>query len=78
MEWNKGDTRDYSFKIEVSSDGNDYLEVFADSNKKGSAEEIYPFEELDAQYVRLTVTSTSSSDGWVSIKEIKVLGIPPS
>jgi hypothetical protein len=77
IEWNKGDTRDYSFKIEVSDDGNDYTAVFEGTNKKGSStEEIYPIEETDGQYVKVTITRTSSSDGWVSIKEIKAIGIP--
>ena len=77
IEWNKGDTRDYSFKIAVSDDGNDYKEVFEGTNKEGSStEEIYPIKETDGQYVKLTITSTSSNDGWVSIKEIKAIGIP--
>jgi hypothetical protein len=77
VEWNKGDTRDYSFKIEVSDDGNSFEEVFEGTNKKGSSmEEIYPIKETDGQYVKLTITSTSSNDGWVSIKEIKAIGIP--
>jgi hypothetical protein len=76
VEWNKGDTRDYSFKIEVSDDGNSFEEVFEGTNKKGSSmEEIYPIKETDGQYVKLTITSTSSNDGWVSIKEINAIGI---
>jgi len=77
IEWNKGDTRDYSFKIAVSDNGNDFEEVFEGTNKEGSStEEIYPIKETDGQYVKLTITSTSSNDGWVSIKEIKAIGIP--
>jgi hypothetical protein len=31
VEWNKGDTREYSFEIEVSSDGNNFEKVFQGS-----------------------------------------------
>jgi hypothetical protein len=76
VEWNKGDKRDYSFKVEVSKDGNEYKEVLTDKNKKGSStEEIYPIKETDGQFVKLTVTGTSSNDGWASINEIKAIGI---
>jgi hypothetical protein len=79
IEWNKGDTRDYSFKVAVSNDGNDYKDVFKGTNKKGSSnDEDYPFEkETNGQYVKVTIPSTSSGNGWVSIKEIKAIGIPP-
>jgi hypothetical protein len=77
VEWNKGDTRDYSFKIEISGNSSDYEQVFEGKNKKGSSiEETYPFEETEGQFIKLTVTRTSSNDGWVSIKEIKAIGIP--
>jgi hypothetical protein len=79
VEWNKGDKRDYSFKIEVSKDGNDYKEVFNGKNEKGSSmEEIYPIRETYGQHIKLTITRTSSNDGWVSIKEIKAIGIHPN
>jgi hypothetical protein len=78
VQWNKGDERKYSFEIEVSEDGNNYEKVFEGSNKKGSTEqEIYPFEEgINGKFVKLTVTSTSSKDGWASIQEIGALGLP--
>ena len=48
------------------------------SNKKGSTgQEIYPFEEgINGKFVKLTITSTSSKDGWASIQEIGALGLP--
>jgi hypothetical protein len=78
VQWNKGDERKYSFQIGVSEDGNKYEKVFEGSNKKGSsAQERYPFEEgISGKFVRLTITSTSSKDGWVSIQEISVPGLP--
>jgi hypothetical protein len=79
VEWNKGDTRDYSFKIEISGNSSDYEQVFEGKNKKGSSiEETYPFEETEGQFIKLTVTRTNSNDGWVSIKEIKAIGVPLS
>jgi hypothetical protein len=79
IEWNKGDKRDYSFKVGVSNDGNEYKDVLNDKNKKGSSvEQIYPIKETDGQFIKLTITGTSSNDGWTSIKEIKAIGIPPA
>lgn len=78
IEWNKGDSREYTFEIEVSEDGNDYAKVFEGNNNKGSTEpETYAFEqEANGQFIRLTTTDTSSGDGWVSVQELEVLGMP--
>jgi hypothetical protein len=77
VEWNKGDTREYNFEIEASTDGNDFKKVFEGKNKVGSSIlETYPIEGIKAHYVKLAITGTSSKDGWVSIKEIKVNGRP--
>ena len=78
VQWNKGDERSYAFEIEVSQDGNNYEKAFEGHNKKGStAQETYSFPEVvDGKFVKLTVTSTSSNDGWVSIQEISALGLP--
>ena len=78
VEWNKGDQRDYSFEIQVSEDGNNYQKIFEGTNKQGSSDpESYSFEEEHSgKHIKLTITSTSSEDGWVSIKEISALGLP--
>src|SRR4029079_18522940 len=77
VQWNKGDERKYSFEISVSEDGNNFEKVFEGSNKKGSTEqEIYPFEGKTGKFVKLTITSTSSKDGWASIQEINAFGFP--
>jgi hypothetical protein len=78
VQWHKGDQRKYSFEIGVSEDGNKYEEAFEGANKKGtSMKEIYPFGEgVDGKFVRLTITNTSSKDGWASIQDISVLGLP--
>jgi len=77
VQWNKGDTREYSFAIEVSGNGNDYQKVFEGKNNEGSSEpETHAFEEeVNGQFIRLTTTDTSSGDGWVSIQELGVLGM---
>jgi hypothetical protein len=78
VQWNKGDERNYSFEIGVSQDGNNFEKTYEGDNKKGSTgSEIYPFGEvIRGKFVKLTVTSTSSNDGWVSIQEVSVLGFP--
>jgi hypothetical protein len=77
VEWNKGDVRKYSFEIGVSEDGNKYEKAFEGNNKKGTTkQEIYPFEEVSGKFVKLTITNTSSKDGWASIQEIRALGLP--
>jgi hypothetical protein len=78
VQWNKGDERNYSFGIEVSKDGNNYEKMYEGNNKKGlTTSETYPFREvISGKFVKLTITSTSSNDGWVSIQEISALGFP--
>jgi hypothetical protein len=75
VEWNKGDERKYTFEISVSENGTDFEKVFEGSNKEGSTSvETYGIDEIMGRYVTLTITDTSSEGGWVSIKEIDVLG----
>jgi len=78
VQWNKGDSREYAFAIEVSEDGNDYQKVFEGKNNEGSSDpETHVFEqEVNGQFIRLTTTDTSSRDGWVSIQELGILGTP--
>ena len=78
VQWNKGNERSYTFEIEVSQDGNTYEKVFEGHNKKGSTvPETYSFPDvIEGKFVKLTVTSTSSNDGWASIQEISALGFP--
>ena len=75
--WNKGDERDYSFEIGISEDGNNFEKVFEGTNDNESTEkEIYPCDqEINAKYIKLTITDTSSNDGWTSIQEIDALGL---
>jgi hypothetical protein len=73
VQWNKGDIREYSFTISVSQDGNVFSNAFEGSNNKGSLDpETYEFAPIDARYVKLTITGTSSDKGWASIREVSV------
>ena len=77
IQWNKGDAREYEFEIGVSETGADFKKVFEGANKKGSSvAESYSFDPVNGRYVELTITGTSSDAGWVSIKEISILGRP--
>jgi hypothetical protein len=77
VEWNKGEKRQYSFLIEVSKNDIDFEEVFEGTNKFGSSSpEFYPINEMHGQYIKLAITGTSSEQGWVSVKEVKVSGRP--
>jgi F5/8 type C domain len=79
IEWNKGDKREFSFEIEVSEDGNSYEKVFEGKNKGTLEEENYQFDDqTSGQHIKLTITDTSSKDGWTSIQEINALGQPNS
>ena len=79
IEWNKGDKREFSFEIEISEDGNNYEKVFEGNNKGTLEVENYEFDEqTSGQHIKLTITETSSEDGWTSIQEINALGQPNS
>jgi hypothetical protein len=77
VEWNKGDERKYTFEISASKDGNDFAKVLDGTNKQGSTDvESYKIEDGGGRYITLTVTDSSSDKGWVSIKEISIIGRP--
>jgi hypothetical protein len=77
VEWNKGDERKYTFEISASKDGNDFAKVLDGTNKQGSTDvESYKIDDGGGRYVTLTVTDSSSDKGWVSIKEISIIGRP--
>jgi hypothetical protein len=76
VEWNKGDVRKYNFEVTVSEDGNEFKKVFEGTNQGGpSMVETYNIDEIKGQYLNLAVISNSAK-GWVSIKEIGVIGRP--
>ena len=77
VQWNKGDTREYTFEISVSKDGNDFSKVFEGTNNQGSSSaEEYKIDSASGRYVDLTFLKSSSKVGWVGVKEILVYGNP--
>jgi hypothetical protein len=72
ISWYGGNSRQNTFKIDVSNDGNSFTNVFSGkSSGTTTAAERYDFTDTQARYVRVTVTANTQSD-WVSISEIDV------
>jgi hypothetical protein len=75
--WNKGDERTYEFTIATTSDGNTFTDVFnGKSTGKTTSYEKYNIDNSnpDIKSIKLSFTDSSSKSGWVSIKEVKLIG----
>ncbi|MHA7941743.1 chondroitinase-B domain-containing protein [Formosa sp. 3Alg 14/1] len=75
--------RAYKYIIEVSTDGSNFSQIVNRSNNTTSGSNSNPiadsFSEVDARYVRITVTGAHSYDGdWASIDELRVFGYSKS
>ncbi|MGG6460889.1 MAG: discoidin domain-containing protein, partial [Candidatus Eiseniibacteriota bacterium] len=58
ISWYNGNTRQNTFKIDVSKDGNSFTKVFSGkSSGTTTAAERYDFTDKQARYVRITVTA---------------------
>ncbi|AUS04532.1 chondroitinase-B domain-containing protein [Pseudotamlana carrageenivorans] len=71
--------RAYQYTIEVSEDGNNFTEVVDRSNNSTGGSNGAPisddFSEIDARYVRISVSGANSYSGdWISIEELRVFG----
>ncbi|HEX9319657.1 MAG TPA: discoidin domain-containing protein [Nitrososphaeraceae archaeon] len=76
--WFSGNTRQNTFTIAVSNDGNSFSNVFSGkSSGTTTAAEKYDFTDTQARYVRIKVTANTQND-WVSITEIDVSGAASS
>ena len=76
--WFSGNTRQNTFTIAVSNDGNSFSNVFSGkSSGTTTAAERYDFTDTQARYVRIKVTANTQND-WVSITEIDVSGAASS
>jgi len=74
ISWYKGDVRKLDFLISVSSDGNDYRQIFSSRSTGDTPElELYDIPDTTAKFVRITVTGNSLNN-WSSISEIKIFG----
>ena len=70
------ENRQYEYKIEVSSDDDNYV-IVADKTDNKKAGNVY-FDDLGGsygRYVKLTVTGGNSGSDWVSILEFEIYGI---
>ncbi|WP_224369025.1 heparin lyase I family protein [Hyalangium versicolor] len=70
--WHQGNTRTNSFILSASSDGMSYSQVYSGtSTGTTTSAETYKFSTLSTRRLRVTVTSSSTSD-WMSIAEMRV------
>ena len=74
-----GDGRYYFYHVEVSADGENWTKVADREETYGTvaafANEGYTFDEVEAQYVRITVTKNSANNV-AHVKELEVWGYP--
>jgi hypothetical protein len=80
IQWFKGDTRVYSFKIAVSKDNKVFKEILnAKSSGKTASPESYDLPDTSGRIIKLTVTANTENN-YASIKEIRVKtigSVPP-
>ena len=75
--WNKGDERTYDFVIATSDNGNTFTDVYnSTSTGKTRSFEKYDITNspLNVKSIKLDFIGSSSKSGWVSVKEVKVIG----
>lgn len=72
IQWFKGDLRVYSFTVSVSKDNKKFIDV-AKQKSSGNTNgiESYSLKEVDARYVRITVTKNTENN-FASIVEIAI------
>lgn len=70
--WYRGDERNTSFVISLSSDGLSFSDVFAGTSSGTTVDfEMYAFGVSNARYVKVTVNGNTQND-WASISELEV------
>jgi hypothetical protein len=75
--WNKGDERTYDFVISTSKDGASFTDAYTGhSSGKTLSYEKYDIinSPSSVNHIKISFTGSSSKSGWVSIKEVNVLG----
>ena len=75
--WNKGNERTYNFVVATSENGNTFTDVYNDT----SSGKMQSYEKYDiansppnVKSIKLNFIGSSSKSGWVSIKEVKLVG----
>jgi hypothetical protein len=75
--WYNGESRQYEFEASVSKDGINFHQVYEGiSNGKSIRPQNYPFSDVDARYVRITVFG-NDKNGWAGITELSIEGYTP-
>ena len=70
--WYRGNLRVNSFTISVSNDGVNFVNIFSGKSSGSTTNfERYDFPDVDARYVRITVTSNTENN-WASITEVAI------
>ena len=76
ISWYKGDIRDIDFIISVSSDGDEFRQIYSSTNSHTTdAIEVYDIPDTVGKYLRITVTGNSMNN-WASINEIDIFAKP--
>jgi len=76
ISWHKGDIRDIDFIISVSSDGDEFRQIFSSTNSYTTdAIEVYDIPDTVGKYLRITVTGNNMNN-WASINEIDIFAKP--
>lgn len=78
--WYKGTSKTMTFNVSFSTDGSTFTEPQQFQSRRTNGPENYDFPDINAQYVRITVTGNTQNN-WVSIVEVDVYaaydGTPP-
>ena len=75
--WTDGSSRQYSFIISVSTDGNSFTNVFSGkSSGTSTSPQKYSFTEAQGRYVRITITQSTQGavNSIAQISEIDIFG----
>ena len=71
----KGSERSVIFEIELSEDGENWIEVWRGmSGGTTNAEEAFEFNEASARFVRLQTHGNNKGSNWASITELNIFG----
>lgn len=74
LEYIPHESRIYGYKIAVSRDNVNFVDVVIEENPAQAAVVSSEFIPIEARYIRLTITSIISNTTWVNIKEVRVYG----
>ncbi|MBA2540653.1 MAG: discoidin domain-containing protein [Deltaproteobacteria bacterium] len=70
--WYAGDLRTSQFKLEASTDGTTFRQIYADTSTGTTASlETYDIAPTDARYVRVVVNG-NSANAWASMTELRI------